>query len=214
MPGRLFTDAQLARATGATSQRAAHWGGVMRMAMTRQGIDTPRRMAHFFAQLGHESASLTRTTENLNYSAIRLRQVFPRYFSVDQAAQYAGQPQRIANRVYANRMGNRDEASGDGWRYRGRGLLQITGANNYRRMGELLDMPLLLQPDLLLQPSIGAEASAAWWRVNGLNPWADRNDALAISRAINLGSATHRSMPNGWQDRAARTQRALSVFGG
>lgn len=213
MPSRLFTNAQLARIVGCSPERAAHWGGHLRSAMHRYGITRGRRVAHCLAQLGHESASFSRTVENLNYTAQRLREVFPRYFSAQLATDYARQPQRIANRVYANRMGNRNEASGDGWRYRGRGLIQLTGANNYRRIGQMLDMPLLHEPDRLLQPDVAALASAAWWWDAGLNALADTGDILMVSRRINLGSATSRATPHGMPDRIRRTRLAMDVLG-
>ena len=108
-------------------------------AMSAYAINTPARQAAFLAQLAHESAELRRTQENLNYSWDRLRKVFPRYFRSDAEAQaYDRQPERIANRVYANRMLNGDETSGDGWRFRGRGPIQVTGRENYRKSGQAL----------------------------------------------------------------------------
>ena len=181
--------------------------------MTRCGITTRRRVAHFLAQIGHESGSLTRTEENLNYSATRLRQIWPTRFTAETALNYANHPQRIANRVYANRMGNGDEASGDGWRYRGRSPIQLTGRDNYRRMADLTGLPLLSKPDLACNVTEGALIAATWWQANGLNPLADTGDTLAVSRRVNLGSATTTRTPNGLRDRIERTRRAGTVLG-
>lgn len=120
---------------------------------------------------------------------------------------------KLGNRVYANRNGNGNEASGDGYLFRGRGPLQHTGRGNYRRMGQLTGQPLEEQPALLIEPEIGAMAAAAFWHVNGLNAYADQRDVLAVSRIINLGNARSRATPNGMADRTARTNRALAALG-
>lgn len=114
------------------------------------GINTPLRLAHFLSQCSHESAGFTAVKENLNYSAEGLRKTFPKYFPTDDiAAKYARQPEKIANRVYANRMGNGDEASGDGWKYRGAGYLQTTGKDNFKQLGDFLGEDLVANPDLV-----------------------------------------------------------------
>ncbi len=181
--------------------------------MTRCGITTRRRAVHFLAQIGHESAGLSRLEENLNYSAQRLCEIWPSRFTQESAAAYARQPERIANRVYAGRMGNRNEASGDGWRYRGRSPIQLTGRDNYRRMGELTGLPLLDMPALAIEVEEGALIAATWWQANGLNTLADAGDILSVSRRVNLGTAKTTRMPHGLQDRIDRTRRAADALG-
>ena len=150
-------------------------------------INTPLRIAHFMAQIEHESG-LKPISENLNYSSERLRQIFPKYFiSKADADRYARQPERIANRVYANRMGNGNEASGEGWRYRGRGFIQITGKINYSQLANDTDLDCLKNPDLLLEET-NALISALWfWNLRKLNALADKNDLKGITRKINGG---------------------------
>ena len=182
--------------------------------MTRCGITTRRRAVHFLAQIGHESAGLSRTEENLNYSAQRLREIWPSRFTAEQAASYARQPERIANRVYAKRMGNGQESSGDGWRYRGRSPIQLTGKDNYARMAELTGLPLVDMPALAIEVEEGALVAAAWWQANGLNVLADSGDILAVSRRVNLGTTKTNAKPHGLQDRIDRTRRAAAALGG
>ena len=177
----------LAKATGIPLARASQWAAPLNQAMARFGIDTPERRAGFLSQVAHESALLTQLAENLNYSADALLHIFPRHF--DQAAAHAYQrnPQRIANRVYAGRMGNGDEASGDGYRFRGRGLIQITGRDNYRSCGAALNEPLLETPELLSTPADAALSAAWFWSSHGLNDLADRKDVAAMTKRINGG---------------------------
>jgi putative chitinase len=150
-------------------------------------INTPLRIAHFMAQIEHESG-LKPISENLNYSSERLRQIFPKYFiSKTDADRYARQPERIANRVYANRMGNGNEASGEGWKYRGRGFIQITGKMNYFQLANDTALDCLKNPDLLLEEP-NALISALWfWNLRKLNALADKNDLKGITRKINGG---------------------------
>lgn len=209
----MLTDTTLAAAAGCTADRAASWRSALERAMTRCSITTPRRAAHFLAQIGHESAGLTRLEENLNYSAKRLREVWPSRFTDATAAVCANKPERIANRVYSWRMGNGDEASGDGWRYRGRSPIQITGRSNYAAMEELTGLPLIAQPELAASIDSAALIAATWWQTNGLNRLADTGDVLAVSRRINLGTTRTSRIPNGLQDRIARTRRAEAALG-
>ncbi|MGE4278654.1 MAG: glycoside hydrolase family 19 protein [Magnetospirillum sp.] len=165
----------------------ARFAAPLAEACAEWGIDTPLRLAAFLAQIAHESGQLRALVENLNYSADALLRVFPRHFNAGQAAAYARQPQRIGSRVYANRMGNGDETSGDGWHYRGRGLIQVTGKTNYAACGTALGLDLIAQPELLEQPGPAARSAAWFWHRNGLNRPADARDIKTITRRINGG---------------------------
>ena len=151
-------------------------------------LDTPLRKAHFLAQVAHESGGLKYAAENLNYSAQGLRSVFGKYFkTIDIAASYARKPEKIANRVYADRMGNGNEASGDGWKFRGRGLIQLTGKDNYQQFAKDYGIDCVKNPDLLLDPQF-ALASACWfWQKRNLNAFADKDDILMVTKKINGG---------------------------
>lgn len=156
-------------------------------AMTRFGIDTHRRQAAFLAQAIHESQAFQRLEENLFYSsAQRIRDVWPtRFRSVDEAVGFSRNPHGLANRVYANRLGNGDESSGDGWRFRGRGVIQLTGRANYRMAGLALKMPYEQQPELVGKP-VDAVLTACWfWVSNRCNELADLGDHSGMCRAIN-----------------------------
>jgi putative chitinase len=152
-------------------------------------FDNPNRVAGFLAQLAHESGGFNAIIENLNYSKDGLRKIFPKYFPTDElAAQYARQPQKIANRVYANRMKNGDETSGDGFKFRGRGLIQLTGKDNYTRFAEALDMDIDSTISYLETPN-GAVASAGWfWDNNKLNQFCDKGDFITLTKRINGGT--------------------------
>jgi putative chitinase len=152
------------------------------------GLTTRLRIAHFMAQIEHESG-LKPISENLNYGSKRLREVFKKYFTtIELANKYQNRPEAIANRVYANRMGNGDEESGEGWKYRGRGFIQITGKENYFRLANDTDIDFLHNPDLLLEEA-NAMVSALWfWKIKGLNKFADLDDVLTITKRINGGT--------------------------
>ena len=153
----------------------------------KYGLTTKLRIAHFMAQIEHESG-LKPISEKLNYSAKRLLEIFPKYFKqTGIAIEYSFKPEKIANRVYANRMGNGNETSGEGWRYRGRGFIQITGKENYYRLANDTDLDCLKNPDLLLEEA-NAMISALWfWNLKGLNKLADKNDIVRITKLINGG---------------------------
>ena len=156
------------------------------------GINTPLRVAHFLAQCGHESGGFRVTQENLNYSAKGLAGIFKKYFPTEAAATpYARQPQKIANKVYANRMANGSEASGDGYKFRGRGYIQLTGRDNYTQFGKAIGVDIPSNPDLVA--STYALASAAWfWSKNGLNKLADAGAGdtavTSITKRVNGGT--------------------------
>ena len=157
--------------------------------LNKNKVNTPLRLSHFFTQAEHESG-LKLISENLNYSAKGLRATFSRYFTDLEAIKYQRKPQMIANRVYANRMGNGNEASGDGWKYRGRAFFQITGKNNYTLLSIFTGIDYVNNPDLLLNEA-DAMISALWyWNTNNLNKYADKDDLDAISDIINIGRKT------------------------
>lgn len=174
------------------------WCAALNAAMQRHGIESPDRIAAFVAQLAHESGEFSRLTENLMYrTAARIHAVWPKRFPDEGSARpFVGNPEALANRVYANRLGNGDAGSGDGWRYRGRGLIQLTGRANYADAARALGLPLVEDPERLLQPD-GAALSAAWfWQTHGLNALADDRsdddddaDFVSITRSINGGTA-------------------------
>jgi predicted chitinase len=158
-------------------------------ALPKYGIAESRlRLAHFFAQVLHESGCMRFDMENLNYSSDALRKVFGKYFTTkEQADAYARNPQKIANRVYANRMGNGDEASGDGWRYRGRGLIQLTGRSNYAAFAEWIgDAGVMDEPDLVAT-EYAVHSAVFFWDRNNLNRLADQDDVVGLTKRINGG---------------------------
>jgi putative chitinase len=169
-------------------------------ACERFRIDTPLREAAFVAQCAHESGSFVRLEEGLFYrTAERICIIFRRQVpSTAAALPLVGNPKGLANRVYANRNGNGNEASGDGWRYRGRGLLQLTGRSNYTSAAAKLARPYVEQPDLVMQPDDACLTAAAFWDTNRLNTLADRGDIDAITRAVNgpgmVGAAERRAL--------------------
>jgi putative chitinase len=172
-------------------------------------INTPARIAAFIAQCAHESANFTVLKENLNYRAATLRKIFPKYFPTDEIAQaYASQPNKqeaIANVVYANRMGNGSPETGDGYRFCGRGLIQLTGRDNYTWFAESLEISVEAAAEYL-ETFEGAVQSACWfWETNNLNTWADAGDILTLTKKINGGTI-------GLQDRIAHYEHALTVL--
>lgn len=169
------------------------------------GITTPLRICHFMAQIYVESKGLTDVDEDLNYTAKRLMQVWPKRFPSIAAAQpYANNPKALANKVYGGRMGN--TGPNDGWLYRGKGPKQITGKDNHRNCGRALGIDLVKNPDKLLDPEIGARAAIWFWRSNNCNRFADANDIRGLTRAINGGY-------NGLADRRAAFRRAVAIWG-
>lgn len=169
--------------------------------LDKGGINTPLRLAHFFAQIDHESA-LEPVRENMNYSAERLLKVFKKYFNATIAKQYARKPEAIGNRVYANRMGNGNEVSGDGFKYRGGGYLQHTGKNEYVTLSKNLGVDYVAQPNLLMNEADAMIAAIDGWNRRKLNPFADIDNLDAISDIINIGGRTKAyGDANGFPDR-------------
>jgi putative chitinase len=209
------------RAAGVSQELAERWLPHVKAAFDRFGINTPMQVAAWIAQCAHESAGFKTLTENLNYSADTMAVVWPSRFAVlgpdkkpvkvkgkNQPNKFAlalhRQPEAIANTVYANRMANGNIESGEGWKYRGRGLKQLTGKDNYTRCGQGLNMDLVGNPDLLLTPE-GASLSAAWfWSVNKCGPIADSGDFVALTKKINGGTI-------GLEDRQKRYNAVLAV---
>ena len=182
------------------------WYNALSKLLPDYEINTPQRMAAFIAQCSHESGGFTTLKENLNYRAETLSKIWPSKFPADVATQYAGQPEKIANRAYANRMGNGDEASGDGWKYCGRGLIQLTGHDNYQAFSDSIETPIEQIPEYL-QTFEGAAQSACWfWETNNLNKLADAGDIKAMTKVINGGYI-------GLDDRIAHYEHALKIFG-
>lgn len=184
---------------------APDWYPALRDSCQYFEIDSTVRVAAFLAQCAHESGGFVRLEENLNYSAAGLLRTFPKYFSQWTAEEYARKPERIANRVYANRMGNADESSGDGWRYRGRGLIQLTGYNNYLRCGAGIGVDLIESPDLLTEIPHAASSAAWFWFDAGCNRYADAGDFEGLTRRINGGT-------NGLADRLAWLQKVEGLI--
>ena len=184
-----------------------HWYEAICEICPDYDINTPKRLAAFLAQCAHESGGFKAIKENLNYRAATLRKVFGKYFPNDDIAnQYAGHPEQIANRAYANRMGNGDEASGDGFRYCGRGLIQLTGKDNYTRYAQSTEQSVEEAAEHLTTFE-GCVQSAAWfWEANNLNQYADSGDMLTLTKRINGGTL-------GLEDRVKHYNHACHVLG-
>lgn len=187
-----------------------HWHNALSILLPDYEINTPQRMAAFIAQCSHESGGFMVLKENLNYKAASLRKLFGKYFPNDEIAnQYASKPNKqeaIANRIYASRMGNGDEASGDGYKFCGRGLIQLTGRDNYTFFAGSLGITVE-EASEYLQTFEGAAQSACWfWETNNLNQWADKGDIVTLTKRINGGTI-------GLEDRIKHYEHALHVFG-
>ena len=187
-----------------------HWYNALSQLLPDYEINTPQRIAAFIAQCSHESGGFMVLQENLNYRPATLRKIFPKYFPNDEIAnQYCSRPNKqeaIANRVYASRMGNGDEASGDGYRYRGRGLTQLTGKDNYTFFAGSLGISVEEAAEYM-GTFEGAAQSACWfWETNNLNQWADKGDILTLTKRINGGTI-------GLEDRIKHYNHALHVLG-
>jgi putative chitinase len=186
------------------------WCNALNEILPEYGIDTPQRVAAFVAQCAHESGNFRALKENLNYRPETLRKLFSKYFPTDDLARaYASMPNKqeaIANRIYASRMGNGDEQSGDGFRFCGRGLIQLTGRDNYTFFAGSLDIPVEEAAEYL-QTFEGAVQSACWfWETNNLNQWADKDDILTLTKRINGGTI-------GLEDRKKHYEHAKHVLG-
>ena len=171
-------------------------------------IDTDRKQAAFLGQCGHECGNFKVFEENLNYRAETLMKLWPKRFpTLEFAKQYEKNPRKIANSVYANRMGNRDEASGDGYRFRGRGAIQLTGHSSYYHAGKALGVDFVAEPDLVATPLYALMTAGWFWSTHGCNELADAMNWVGLTKKINGGTI-------GLDDRVAHTALALNVFEG
>lgn len=201
-----LTAAQLAKCTGATLARATEYLPHINAAAARYGIDKPLHLAAWLAQIGVESGGLRRVEEGLTYTTTaRLQTVWPARFKTAEAARlYVNNPEALANLVYGNRMGNTQP--GDGWRYRGRGLKQLTGKSNYVAYAMAADVDCIEHPELLTQPKHAADSAGWFWKENGCAALADKRDWTALTKRINGGTT-------GLQERIALTLQALAALG-
>jgi len=185
------------------------WYESMVEALPQYEISTIQRVAAFVAQCAHESGGFSMLEENLNYKAATLTKLWPQRYPAGIAERYAGNPQAIANKSYGGRMGNGAEETGDGWKYRGRGLLQLTGKDNYRACSQALfqDETLLEDPDLLLDPYYAIHSACWFWARNKLNQFADANDIMTLTKKINGGTI-------GLEDRIKHYNHAIEVLSG
>ncbi len=208
LPETLAAVADSIAAAGGNGLAVSTFTGPLGVACKRFDILTRLRLAHFVAQLGHESQGFKRVEENLNYTAPRLREVFGERFATNAMAEpYARNPEALANLVYGGRMGNGPLASGDGWSYRGRGLIQLTGRANYRAAGAALGIPLEADPDQARSPWNACLIAGWFWSMRKCNAEADLGEAglAAVTKKINGGR-------HGIEDRADRYERALAAL--
>jgi putative chitinase len=190
------------------------WVPALNETFARWGIATPRQQAAFIGQCGHECGNFRILEENLNYRAATLMKLWPKRFpTLEIANAYAGNPKKIANSVYASRMGNRDEASGDGYRFRGRGCIQLTGYSNYFHAGKALGVDFVKDPDLVATPKYAALTAGWFWATHGCNELAESGAPtddngkptwINLTKKINGGTI-------GLADRVAHTQQALNL---
>jgi putative chitinase len=201
-----MTLSQFTAAVGIPDERAFKWLPYVLETFNRYDISTPVRMSMWLAQCGHESNSFKDVVENLNYSDQALRRWWPKRFTNDVIAkEYARKPERIANRAYANRMGNGPEESGDGWRFRGRGLIQITGRACYQACANSIGVDCLNDPSLLANNRWAAISAGWFWETRHINALADAENVVAVTKNINGGSM-------GIEDRRNRYDRAIAVL--
>ena len=182
------------------------WVDALNATFDRFNIDTPVRQAAFIGQCGHECGNFRILEENLNYRAETLQKLWPKRFDAAKAQMCARNPKLIANTVYSSRMGNRDEASGDGYRFRGRGCIQLTGHANYYHAGQALGVDFVMNPDLVATPMYAALTAGWFWDTHKLNQYADSQDYKTMTKKINGGFI-------GLADREKHIAHALSVLG-
>ena len=182
------------------------WVDALNETFERFNIVTNNQKAMFIGQCSHECGNFRLLEENLNYKAATLMKLWPKRFpTLEKANEYAGNPKKIANMVYSSRMGNRDEASGDGFRFRGRGIIQLTGYSSYFHAGKALGVDLVLDPDIVSTPKFATLTGGWFWSTHNLNAPADALDYIKCTKIINGGTI-------GLDDRIKHVQLALSVF--
>lgn len=195
---------QLKNLYNMTLTEAVKLGTKYNTLLNKWGINTPLRRAHFFAQIYHESNFNFSLAENMNYSAKRLREVFPKYFTVAEANQFAGKPEAIGNKVYGNRMGN---GPTEGYKYRGRSGIQLTGKDNYKALTKESGVDYVNNPDLLLTEADGMIAACWYWKTNNINKYTDIDDLDGVSDLVNIGKKTAKyGDANGFKDRLEKLQ--------
>ena len=214
----MLTLANVQAGCGATSANAAKWLSFIQAACDAYQINTPLRLAAFLATIGVESEYLTTAQENLNYSAQGLADTWPHLFAINGAPnvlanQYAHQPVKIANTAYANENGNGPVASGDGYNFRGQGLIQLTGRSNYSLAMMGLSLDLLEHPELLQIPANAALVSGWFWSNGNLNALADSRQFTAICKYVNCGNPNSPTTPNNMPERLALYAAACTSLG-
>ena len=182
------------------------WVDALNETFDRFGINTPRQQAAFIGQCGHECGNFKVLSENLNYRAATLMKLWPKRFPTQEIAnEYEKQPKKIANKVYSSRMGNRDEASGDGYRFRGRGAIQLTGSDGYFHAGKALGVDFWANPDLVATPKYAALTAGWFWSTHKCNELAENSNWVGLTKRINGGTI-------GLDDRIKHTNHALEVL--
>jgi putative chitinase len=181
------------------------WVDALNATFTRFNISTPIQQASFIGQCGHECGQFKVLEENLNYRAETLMKLWPKRFNSGNVNDYARNPKKIANMVYSNRMGNRDEASGDGYRFRGRGCIQLTGHANYFHAGQACGVDFVMEPDLVATPQFAAMTAGWFWDTHKLNDYANQRDFVGMTKKINGGTI-------GLDDRIKHINHALEVL--
>lgn len=185
---------------------SADWVDPLNETFERFGIVTHNQQAMFIGQCSHECGNFRLLEENLNYKAATLMKLWPRRFpTLEKANEYSGNPKKIANSVYSSRMGNRDENSGDGFRFRGRGIIQLTGHSSYFHCGKALGVDFVANPDLVSSPKYAALSGGWFWSTHNLNSPADGLDYVKVTKIINGGQI-------GLDDRIKHVQQALAVL--
>jgi len=182
------------------------WSEPLTTTFTTFGINDVNRQAAFIGQCSHECNHFKTLEENLNYRAETLQKLFGHKFKPDEFAVYAHNPQKIANRIYASRMGNRGEESGDGWRFHGRGCIQLTGHDNYWHFGQAVGKDLVAEPQLVATPMYAALSAGWFWKTHGCNDLAEAENWEGLTKRINGGTF-------GLEERIKLTQHALAVLG-
>ena len=183
----------------------AEWSEPLTTAFTTFGMNDVNKQAAFIGQCSHECNHFKTLEENLNYRPETLQKLFGHKFKPDEISVYAHNPEKIANRIYSNRMGNRDESSGDGWRFHGRGCIQLTGHDNYYHFGQAVGQDMVMKPEQVASPMYAALSAGWFWKTHGCNDLAEVKNWEGLTKRINGGTF-------GLQERIALTNRALQIL--